>query len=481
MNEKILKVIRTKWFQWGLLGVAGITALIPIIGSIIKTGVDCDSAYYICIAERIIDGFKPYVDVNLGYTPLYIYIMAFLKWACQIPTGMYWPYLLLHYLMQIGISFAIYGIAHKFGSSKRIAIFGAWLYLMMSHWLHGNAVLLEIPSVFFGMVSICLLLLFKDKNKWNNVWIGTIAACSFLSKQYGLGFLVLDLFIMMVINRRTWKECSLFILGYIIPICCCILIFGNAFIQGVFNGYGTTAAASAGYDISLNAKISSIIENLWYFYYMVCPFILVCVFCFGEAIKQRRIWTLMVGILGILGFSLEFYFSGGQLHYYQYQAPFAILIITEILSINNVKWVQYLKYVLLVWVVVVTFYKTYNNRVYKQYIKGNKRTEQLLTTEKIKEYIGPNDKIWIVHGGEYYLYFTMNNLPPNIETIGYSFGPMGLNEQQGFEMAKSTDWVIRYSKDYDFEVFFTDSLKHFVEQYPAISIGDSAILLHKMH
>ena len=52
---------------------------IPLIISLCTSGVDCDSAYYICIAERVTEGYKPYIDLRFGYTPLWIYIEAAYK------------------------------------------------------------------------------------------------------------------------------------------------------------------------------------------------------------------------------------------------------------------------------------------------------------------------------------------------------------------------------------------------------------------
>ena len=130
---------------------------------------------------------------------------------------------------------------------------------------------------------------------------------------------------------------------------------------------------------------------------------------------------------------------------------------------------------------MVSTYKTYHNRVYKQYVKGTQRAEQLLLAQDVSPYIRSGEKLFVVHGGLYHLYFTSNLLPPNMETNGYSFGPLGLNERTAAEQINSADYVIRFSKDYPYESYFTDSLKHELEKYPAISLRDSAILLHKMH
>ena len=76
------------------------------------------------------------------------------------------------------------------------------------------------------------------------------------------------------------------------------------------------------------------------------------------------------------------------------------------------------------------------------------------------------------------MYYLTNRMPPNIATIGYSFGPLGLSEEQGRKQAEVADFVLRFSKDYTFETFFTSDLKKQVEQHPFVMIQDSAILLH---
>jgi hypothetical protein len=59
---------------------------------------------------------------------------------------------------------------------------------------------------------------------------------------------------------------------------------------------------------------------------------------------------------------------------------------------------------------------------------------------------------------------------------------MGLNTEKCVKQIKSADYVIRYSADYDFESYFTDSVKHMLEEYPVIAqFQDSTILLHKIH
>ena len=151
INRNIIIVL------WGVICTA------PMLMSMIKSGVESDSAYYICMAERIIDGYIPYVDLCLGYTPLWFYIEAALKAIFQIPNGLYWPYLLLFYVFSLATAYFFYRFLLCIKTSSIISYFGAGLFLLITHWLNGNCVLLEIPFMFWGMLACWLSLEWKDK------------------------------------------------------------------------------------------------------------------------------------------------------------------------------------------------------------------------------------------------------------------------------------------------------------------------------
>lgn len=480
---KSKSLIKNPYVLYALYAVMGLIVAIPVIGSILKSGVDCDSAYYLCIGERIVDGYMPYTDLGfLGYTPLWFYIEAAFKVIFHVPNGVYWPYLLLFYTFQIAGAYFLYRLIRQLDINKTIALFSAWLYLLMCHWMQGNDVLLEVPCMTFCVLACWLVLEFKDKSFWHYIWIGSLATCSFLVKQYGLGTVMLCLYTMLFIGKCNWKQFAAFLIGYMLPIILCLIIWKETFIHCVLlNGYGTQTAADAGYEVSLTHRIHSMFSILNYFCYMICPVVYVGWLFAPLAYQKHRLKYLIFAYCGILGYSLVFLLTGGSLHYYQNLLPFAVLLMAELLQESkDSKW-RYATYVMIGWVILVSSYKTYHNRVYKQYIKGTQRVEQARLTNTINEYLDGEETLFVIHGGLYYLLFTSNHLPPNLTTNGYNFGPLGLNERTAMEQIQSADWVIRFSKDYAFETFFTDSLKHYLEGYPSVCLKDSTIILHKMH
>lgn len=483
MNRQIRSLLNYQFVHYAFYAVMGLIVAIPIIGSILKSGVDCDSAYYICIAERITEGYVPYETIRIGYTPLWMYIMAAFKMLFHIPNGLYWPYLLLFYLFEVGGTYFLFKLILSFGIKKSIALFSSFLYLLMCHWLQGNDVLLEVPCMTFCILACWLVVVFNARSFWHYIWIGGLAACSFLVKQYGLGTVMLCIYLMLFIGKCNWKHYAAFLIGYVLPICLCLIIWKDSFFNCVLlNGYGTQSAVAAGRVVSWSDRIMSMFSILNYFCYMICPVVYFGWLFVPLTYREKRLAYLTFAYCGIFGYSLVFLLTGGSLHYYQNLLPFAVVLMAELLHLAKcTKWWKYVTYVLIGWVILVSSYKTYYNRVYKQYINGTQKNEQLAIAHDVMQYVKEDETIFAIHGGLTQVYFLANRLPPNINTIGYTFGPLGLNENTAMEQIQSADWVIRFSKDYVFESFFTDSLKHYLEQYPAISLQDSTILLHKMH
>ena len=192
-------VMNQKKVQVSLVILGILMVGIPIIWSIFNVEINCDSAYYISIVERIADGYVPYRTIAVGYTPLWFYIAYLYKLIFFIPNGAYAPYLVLHYFFVCSIAFFLYKIARHFGSNKWVSMLGAWFFLYITHWLNGNVVLLEMPSLYFGLLSVWLLLELSNRSSWHYIWIGGLACCSFLCKQFGLGFIALDIYIMLFI------------------------------------------------------------------------------------------------------------------------------------------------------------------------------------------------------------------------------------------------------------------------------------------
>lgn len=461
-----------------LLIIGLIITIVPIIGSLLNMYIDCDSAYYLSMVERISEGYVPYRTLNLGYTPLWFYIATIYKLLFNIPIGIYEPYLFLHYIFYVGCAFLIYKILQIFKFRKELCLFTSFLFVLMTHWLNGNAVLLEIPSMFFGLMSCYLVLKYQEtESVLHYLWIGGICACSFLCKQFGLGFLPLALYLIIFFNNDSRIKKSIFLLiGYSIPIIACFIIWGKEFIPLILSGYGTTSAESAGYDVSIQAKLMQIIGNCIYHFKRINPIIILSLLFVPVIFKQKKWKEYLFCLCGLLGFMLQFYFVKGGLHYQLYTIPFSVMVIAILLSLNLKRWQKIIIYIFAGITITLTLYSTYNNRVYKLYIKSDLKQEQIDCAKWISENTEEGKTLFIVHGGLFYNYYLTNTLPANISTIGYSFGPLGLNKNECRQQIDSADYILRFTKDYPYESFFTSDMKAKCEDMPSIYYNDEIVL-----
>ena len=84
-----------KYYQKSIAALGVILVLAPMIISLFRGEIYCDSAYYICHAQLLSQGMVPYEDFCFGYTPLWLYIAAALKILFRIPDGSFVFYLAL--------------------------------------------------------------------------------------------------------------------------------------------------------------------------------------------------------------------------------------------------------------------------------------------------------------------------------------------------------------------------------------------------
>lgn len=460
-----------------LLIIGFIITIIPIIGSLLNMYIDCDSAYYLSMVERIAEGYVPYKTLNLGYTPLWFYIATIYKWLFNIPTGMYEPYLILHYIFQVGCAFFIHNILRIFKFRKKLSVFTACLFVLITHWLNGNSVLLEMPSIFFGLMSCYFILWFQNRSFYNFIWIGVVCAGSFLCKQFGLGFLPLALYLIMFFNNDNKIKKSIFLLfGYSMPIIACFILWGKDFIPLILSGYGTTSAESAGYDVSMQAKFMQIIGNCIYHFKRINPIIILSLLFVPVIFKQKKWKEYLFCLCGLLGFMLQFYFVKGGLHYQLYTIPFSVMVVAILLSLNVKQWQKIIIYIFVGITLILSLYSTYNNRVYKIYVKSDSKQEQINCAKWLNKNIEEGKTLFIVHGGIFYNYYLTNILPANISTIGYSFGPLGLNEDECSQQIDSSDYILRFTKDYPHESFFTQEMKTKCEEMTSLYYNNEIVL-----
>ena len=488
------EILKKDYVQWIFVLLGIVTAIIPIIGSF-WNGIDVDSAIILTEMERIYEGYIPYKTIHLNYPPLWFYTNVVLKWIFHVPFGCYEFYLAIHWLYVLGCCACLYSISQNFIDKKSVGYVVVWLFLIVSHWLQGNAVLFEIPSLFWGLLAIALALKWEFKCVALFVIVGVCSCCSFLTKQFGAGFsLLVAWLIISSKNTQKWKQLGFYIVGYIIPLLICFIYWGIDIFQCIlFNGYGTDIMdAYWGRTTTSCAKIKRMCEHFMHFSNRIAPIVYGGIIALPIAVKQRKVREILLCFFALGGFLIQFLFVHGGNHYYLYLVPFALLLIPVCLSLDVNKYLRYAFYILILLTAVFSFYSTFRNRVWKIYLNPNyhQKTEQIAFGQRLSAMIEKDKTVYIPHGGLDYLYYTANLYPPCIQKYGYAVGPMEVNIEACAEMVKEADYILRFSKEMmkliypdgrDFEYYFTDSIQNIVSQYPSDTLDkQGTVILHYM-
>ena len=482
------EVLKNKYFKWAIGTFGVLSVVVLIIGSFFN-GIDVDSAVILVEMERIAEGYVPYKTMHLNYPPLWFYVNVFLKWLLNLPYGCYHFYLAVHWIYAIGCAWCLYYISYKWSENKCISTFVAWLFFIVSHWPQGNVILFEIPSIFWGLLSISLHLKWKNSHPALHVIVGAFACCSFLTKQFGAGFLLLVLWLVITnTNENKWKQVGFYLLGYCIPLLISLTYWGTDIFESIlFNGYGTDIMdAYWGKETTFASKITRIWGNLVNFLNRLAPITYAGVLLIPIIIKQRKWREVLLCFFGIGGFLLQFFFVHGGHHYNQYMIPFALLLIPIILTLDLNKYVLHGIYLIIAWTVLLGMYSAYHNRFWKVYLhNGNQAYESQCNLGKlVSDIVKDGETVFIPHGGICHLYYTANLYPSCMAEIGYGVGPMELNIETAGKWVTETDYVIHFTREMmyelyqgqDFEYFYNDSIQHYVDQFPSDTLSKDVVI-----
>jgi 4-amino-4-deoxy-L-arabinose transferase-like glycosyltransferase len=142
-----------------------------------------DGGYYLSVAERICEGWKPYRDFHVAYPPAGFYFFALFR---KIFGEGYIAFKAA--LLSIGIIsfFCFYLLSGLLVKDRRLRIAGGLFFLLLSLAYDGNGIFLEPFVTVFSMISILLLSIDTKKYYISAFFAGTSFLLACMSKQYGI-------------------------------------------------------------------------------------------------------------------------------------------------------------------------------------------------------------------------------------------------------------------------------------------------------
>lgn len=444
-NYKDIFILRNILFV-----ILGVCILIPLIIQMLHPLAYVDSGYYLSISNRICDGYKLYDDIACAYTPLHLYLCSAYRILFDIPFNTYWPYLLLQQFFRVGCAYFLYCIAKEFQSTTTWALVSAFYCLFLLMRVEGTQVLLEVPSSFWGLAACLVTLKVHSKNPILMLFAGLLVSFSYLTKQYGLGFLPLVLYILTCYSPRNKIHIRIMyvLVGFLIPIVFCFIYFGDKFIDVLLPSYGTQTAINAGFDWTITDRIKSVLLTIVNNFKTTSAIVLLSIFLFPLSLKSNEWKSWLFTLLGFMGFSLQFYFtntSGG--HYLLYMFPFSALTISNVTRLNYNKFKSLMVYMCISYMILWQSYKMFCN--YIPYWLYDRYEKESITsvTDICNKFIPPKSVVWIEPVYLESVYFYADILPPNLPTIGYAFGPLGIDYEMAKVQYESAEYIIFHNGD----------------------------------
>lgn len=297
-----------------------IVLLVLVMGkmclSLYGGAINPDANYYIGASRFIMDGKVPFVDFQLGYTPLSFYIMC-------IPLSMFGvsftTALAALYMVHILNAFWVYKICCQYSTNQWLSIFTAELSLMLCLICDGSSYVLEPFVLFFGLPAIYLL---KTESARKIMLSGFLCFCAFWCKQYGLGFICLAMVYLCFCHSMGMpliRKLLYLILGFVAGLVVFVALF---WIQGVDPLAMLSLSGSDYHREGMQGYIDAWRTLLIIIPLLVLPIIMVII-----RLKEIRKFPLLyMSFLGVFGFLLQCYvrFYG---HYLILVMPFCALIL----------------------------------------------------------------------------------------------------------------------------------------------------------
>lgn len=377
-----------------------ITILFSIVFfSVYGAYISADAPYYLAVARDISSGLMPYKDINMGYTPLMMYLNSLLYLLFDNPS--YHLFLILQFLVIALLVGLFYRICTKFNLTRGKSLFLSLFLFLSILSSDGTYINLEVYVILFIMIAFLFLV---DKKYF---LAGVALSVGFFFKQYGL--LSFVPFFLLVITYRPYQKRSLlgFIAGALLPLMIFILYytvienvsFINLFDQLSGRAYAEKAVASGKSLFSFSLLAGSKV-----FLLLLIPLFFLKI----NPIKNRVDGILIIGIIVNLLPVLIQYFQ----HYFILTYPYIFILMMRNHQNFDRKFVVISNLVLLV-ISVLLFLRIFRYKdVYDQQVK---------IAEKISEKYPEGSEVFL-EGNIRYLYFLNDYRNPVLEEVGYDYG-----------------------------------------------------------
>lgn len=369
-------------------------------------------------AHNIYKGLVPYRDFNMVITPFYPLIMS-------LPFHLFGSSMLVFHIENAIILTAIVWLAYRLIHEK------IFIFLTILFFLSNS---LTSPGYNVFIVFLLFLMMYLEKNKGNDYWIGFIISLSFLTKQsIGIFLLLPSIYYL----KKDWKKVGKRLIGFMIP---CMFFLLYLLISHTVSNF---------LDLCLFGLFDFGERNGSILNYKIVFFVVYIILCYTIIKKDKN----NINHYYVMAFAsmmiplLDFYHC----------ALAYLILITDFLSIYDFKTklpIKYIFYASTVGVAIIMFF-TYHSGykiIYPNTIPHFEyrmiREDSQLFTKRVVKYIeeNPDTKYTFLVSGGYYFRLVTDTEMSYLDLINYgNFGYHGSQKLLSL-IQKNKDSVFIISK-----------------------------------
>lgn len=447
-----------------------------IVSTICFPSIGPDSGFYLKIAYDLHQGHSFFIDMNVAYTPLGMYILSFVYEVFpSAGLSVFYSVIIVFYLFSTIVFYQILEHFNIVSYNKKLF---SLLLLLSIFILEGSNILLEPFVLFFQLPAVLFMLKWEKKPTfyWLPI-VGIFCFLSFFSKQYGLSVL-LGFIWFVFINKASWKQfffnLSGLIFGLLFPIALVILFFNYQEVSvvemikkliGINYLTGEEQITGIGYDfLHFLESIGRFLTDM--------PFLLILIpFAFRKNKQPLSRYKIFI-LLFILAACIQLIFAGYR-HYYLLIVPYCLIFIALLMqntqTINTGKLHSYFSVLCLVFLILVS-YRLVEFTIERSMLV----TQQRQNATNLTRIIPSGQRVYLQGISPAY-YYLCHYDSPNFKLLGYRF-PNEISSKYIFQSLPIGSYIIvdnDFLKSKNLENNFSE-LSHVL-----LSEGKECVILQK--
>ena len=305
-----------------LIKLLFLAAGLSFVLAILCSAENPDIYYYMGCVRLLLEGKVPFVDFQIGYTPLSFYMAS-------LPARLFGTGNTAALALETSMSFInaglLYYLLRNNTRDKALCLFSTAFYLVSLFFIDGMCYVLEPFIMFWGLLSLIVV---RKDSLWAMLAAGICSFMAFWTKQYGLGFIFLNILYVLLSYHTNW-----FVLTKHIIVLLTGFVAAGCFMIGLLLVQGATLSSMLAFSGATYEKLGfrGLLEGTGYLL-LVAPFLPIAIYLFIKHYKfSREEKFLTTCFCGIIGFMLATYVRP-YLHYIQLPLPFAILMTAILLD-----------------------------------------------------------------------------------------------------------------------------------------------------